>query len=293
MDKQIKAVIDLGTNTFKYVAGRGMDILEDGALSSRLGARLATEGRIGVDAMERGLEVLRDILDRLQRHHPAQILCVGAMTLRTASDAPLFIRKVKDLSGLDVRILSGQEEALLAWKAAHLNQARTESTAVLDIGGGSAELIIGDDEPRFSVSMPLGAVSLTARCIHSDPPLAQELEAARKVAADTLANLDIPGPVRELTVIGGTAVNLAAMQYGPENVEGSELSSEELDSLIRLLVSKPLAERRMIPGLTPSRADIIIAGALVLEQTLKILKLERFRVSTRGIRHALLMELSC
>jgi len=328
VETPILAVIDLGTNTFKYVVGRvidgKLDILDDGALSGRLGREIAKTGAIGAEAMSVAMGVLRDILDRIEVWKPTRTLCVGAMTLRTATDAERFILLLKEATGLPTRVLSGEEEALLAWKAATLGLPAQERRAVLDIGGGSFELITGDAVPGFSHSFALGAVTLTSRCLHHDPPLASELQAARELLKSQLAEHAAKAGSHQITVIGGSAVNLAAMQrhfkLNPAsesvnqsgdsqgafnsktgsyvalnsnltNLDGMAVTQAQLDDLIRVLCSQALPKRRQLTGLNPDRADIIIAGALILDETLRHLGLSSFRVSTRGIRHALLLEM--
>ena len=327
MAKAVLAVIDLGTNTFKYVVAivepqtsssatqpphpsqaeqksvepqtspsalPRIDILADEALSGRLGRELAKTGSIGPEATSEALSVIRDIQVRIGTWKPVNTLCVGAMTLRTAQDAPEFIQALYQATGLRARVLSGDEEARLAWKAATMRLPVLADQAVLDIGGGSFELILGSDQPAFSHSFPLGALTLKDQCICHDPPLETELQEARELVKTQLHQQSVPEKASALIAIGGTAVNLAAIQRSLDSnpdLEGSVISVTELERMLKLFSGMTLAQRRNIPGLTPSRADIIIPGTLILSEVLDHLGLSSFRVSTRGIRHALLTEL--
>lgn len=289
MAKERIAVIDLGTNTFKYtvVEGDQIKILADEALPLRLGAMLEETGNIGEQAMQRGLELLARILEKVSRFQPEEIICVGAMTLRTALDAPLFISLVKEHLGLDIRVLSGMEEATLAWDAAVWDGDPSEPVCVLDIGGGSAELIFGQSEINERYSLRLGAVILSQRFIHADPPATWELMGLQEYIRSQLETLE-PGILpKRMICIGGSAANLAAMQSHISHTKIEEISALQLQGLLESMCDKTLEQRKQIPGLDPQRADIIIAGALMLQETMKWLKLEKTKLSMRGIRHAI------
>lgn len=300
----MKAVIDLGTNTFKYVVARvtdnTLDIILDGALSVRLGEKLDATGSIGIEAMLRGCDALTRILALVRAQNPDKITCVGSMALRTATDAGQFINLVKNSFDLKVNIISGQEEAELAWIAATYGVERNHTKAVLDIGGGSAELIFGREAAAAKHSFPLGAVSLTNRFISSDPPNSDELQRIKDYTDAQLSSVSRgqSQEVLKLIAIGGSAVNLAAMQFyrlnNPEPdlesyLEDAIISEAELNQLVSLLCAQDLATRKTIPGLSPDRADIIISGAIVLQRVLNYLNLKEFGVNTRGIRHGILI----
>lgn len=281
------AILELGTNTFKYVVGTGQKVLLDRVIALRLGAQLQSTGSIGKQNGELAIVQIKEALKSIKAYHPKQIICVGAMTLRSASDARFFVKQLENETGLQLRTLSGEEEARLAWKAATLDCMDSQSKAILDVGGGSVEFIFGKQEIERSFSLPLGAVILTDRFIHEDPPQAQELEALQKHVRLVLDE-NIKGlHSSKLIAIGGSATNLASLNGSKPNISGFELQEK-----LALLSSLPLKERRQLAGLEPQRADIIIAGALVIQEALSFLLLDALQVSYLGVRHALLAELS-
>ncbi|NLO11538.1 MAG: hypothetical protein GX122_03845 [Candidatus Cloacimonetes bacterium] len=291
MQSSPAAVIDLGSNTFKYIVGKrdaeGLNILLDASLTVRLAANLQNDGFLGEEAMHRGMAALMQIIPQLQSYQPSSISAIGSQALRQAQDTPLFLAMVKQQLGLDIRVLSGEEEAQLAWQAATLEQAHRDGLAVLDLGGGSLEVIFGDAVPRYSYSLSLGAVLMTARFIHHDPPLDSELSALAAYTESVLKASLPHHPVSRLMAIGGTTLNLATINRHL-NSDDTTLTAGNLNQLLKLLASLPLIERKKISGLDPQRADIIIAGAVVVREVLRHLGTQELFVCHSGIRHALL-----
>lgn len=281
----------MGSNTFKYIVGKrdaeGLNILLDASLTVRLAANLQNDGFLGEEAMHRGMAALMQIIPQLQSYQPSSISAIGSQALRQARDAPLFLAMVKQRLGLDIRVLSGEEEAQLAWQAATLEQTHKDGLAVLDLGGGSLEVIFGDALPRHSFSLALGAVLMTARFIHHDPPLDSELSAFADYVDVSLKTALPHHPVSRLMAIGGTTLNLAAINLH-QNGDDTTLTAGNLNQLLKLLASEPLDVRRQTPGLDPQRADIIIAGAVVVREVLRHLGTQELFVCHSGIRHALL-----
>ena len=167
---------------------------------------------------------------------------------------------------------------------------------VFDIGGGSTELILGDADGvgRYK-SLDIGAVRLFERFLHSDPPAASELDQARQFASDAFAAFAQPDTPPLIAGIGGTALNIAAVTQGraqpdPDAVHGASLSAAEVAAALSRFSSVPLAERRTIPGLEPKRADVIVAGALILDILLTYFHADQFLLSARGLRYGLLAD---
>lgn len=283
MSKQV-AVLELGTNTFKYVVGSEAGIVLDGALPLRLGADLHTSGGISDEVATQAIGQIKRTMVEIQAFQPQEIVCVGAMTLRMADNASVFIERVKEETGLQMKVLSGDREASLAFKAAALDGMVAGDRAVLDVGGGSAELAFGSHRMEYSYSLPLGAVLLTHRFIDSDPPSESSLQ-AMSAYIHRLLKQNIRGAESSaLIVIGGTARNLAS-------ISGKGiLSKAELQELLDFLKRKPLSERKQIPGLDPGRADIIIAGSLLILEVMELLQLDSFSACEKGVRHAILAE---
>lgn len=283
MSKRV-AVLELGTNTFKYVVGSSAVIVLDRALPLRLGASLHSTGGISEEVAAQAINQIKFTLHEIEAYKPQEIVCVGAMTLRMAYNASEFIKRVKEETGLQMKVLSGDREAGLAFKAANLDGMVTGNKAVLDVGGGSAELAFGSDRVEYSYSLSLGAVLLTDKFVDSDPPSKSSLEAMRAYIHRTLKQNIRGVESSAIIVIGGTARNLA-------NISGkTTMSREELQELYDFLKSKPLDERKQIQGLDPGRADIIIAGGLLIMEVLDVLGLDRFSACEKGVRHAILAE---
>lgn len=283
MSKMV-AVLELGTNTYKYVVGSDEGIVLDGALPLRLGSDLHTTGGISDQVATQAIEQIKRTLAEVRPFEPQEIICVGAMTLRMANNAEAFRGRVREETGLRMGVLSSEQEACLAFKAASAESVMAGAKAVLDVGGGSAELAFGSDEPGYNCSLPLGAVLLTDRFIDSDPPSESSLEAMRSYIRGLLEQ-NIQGMESSaLIVIGGTARNLAS-------ISGKiTLNKEELLGLFDFLKAKPLSERKKIQGLDPGRADIIIAGGLLIMEVMEVLHLDSFSACEKGVRHAILAE---
>ncbi len=295
----IKAVIDLGTNTFKCVIaellGTQYKVIRDYSIAVRLGEGLADKGIITPEASFRAMDVLEKILQHCREQQAQQLVCVGAMTLRTASNAEAFARDVKLRFGLDIIVLDGAREARLIWDAVQAGtDPREAELLVMDIGGGSTEVIRGTAVPETVESLPTGALTLTTRFLKSDPPTPKELAAARDHFLALLPSaFNSPHPGR-LIACGGTATNLAAAylhlsSYDGARVEGTCISRDSLNALLDRFQSMSSEHLRQVPGLQPQRAGIIVGGGIILSTAMQAMRVEEVTVSTAGIRHALLL----
>lgn len=293
----LRAVIDLGTNSLKCLIGRVEDstsIISDRTYPTRLGAELARTGCIGNLAMERNLQTLRQIGQLCAELQVREIICVGAQTLRQASDAAIFRYKVKQSLAWQIIILTPEEEALLAYRAASSLAPSAEDCLVIDSGGGSTEFTFGRGHAiHSSHSLPLGAVLLTQSCIHSDPVSPEDYHRLiEQIRHELQAAFPSPEPITVIGCGGGittiAAVSLELSSYSAERVHGSHLQAMELDRQLALYRRMDLAARKLIPGMDPSRADIILASASIIRQIMQHFQAEQIRVSVRGLRHALL-----
>lgn len=293
-----KAVIDLGTNTFKCVIASvedgGISILKDYSLAVRLGEGLTQSGTIPEEASLRALEALRSILADCRQHHATRVLCVGAMTLRSASNAESFISLIRAETGISVKVLDGSEEAALAWQAALEGCEPAEGeTVVMDIGGGSTELVRGFSTPQSTHSLPIGALTLTSLFLHGDPPVPKALEAARARIRSLIPD-DITSCFSgHVIACGGTVTNFASVglhlnQFDAQRIHDSRMAVEDVDALLDRFAQMTLDHLRQMPGLQPQRASIIIGGGIILSTILAAMGVQDFTVSTCGIRHALL-----
>jgi len=296
------ATIDIGTNTTLLLVARtdpAVDVIEERAEITRLGRGIGSRGALDGEAIARTLGALRDFA-AIARRHDARIAAVGTEALRRAANAAAFLNPAAEILGTQVQVIDGQREAALTFGAvvAAFPDVRVGELVVVDIGGGSTEIVLSSDgEVRFRTSLPLGSVRLTEALIHHDPPTDDE-RAAIAGAVDA-AIRDVPFSSKPATLVGvaGTVTSLAAMalalaSYDPARVHGYRLSRADLGREIGRLGGATQPERERMIGLDPRRADVIFAGALILERVAAAAGVDEVRVSDRGIRWGLLHELA-
>lgn len=296
------AVIEVGTNSIKFLIqqhdqpGRWITVFETVEIC-RLGEGISASGRLRPEAMARNVAVLSKLRQIAQEHQVAGITAIGTMGLRTAANAPEFVQRVEQTCGLTLDIITGEEEAWLAYLAVQSGPSRCAGrTLVIDIGGGSTECILGIG-PRVQqrVSLNVGAIRYTEQFLRSDP--ATHAECARAIAAidRDLATLTGISPLDALIGIGGGLTTLSAVAqrlaaYDRAAIEGFTLTRAEIDRQIASCRTKTIEERKTIVGLQPKRADVILAGALIVARLLRKFDKETLRVSARGVRHGLMQD---
>lgn len=299
------AVIDVGSNTIRSLIvqplpDRSYRILDDEREPVRLASGLTRQGRLSTSAIARGVKVLKRMAEIVRGRGVRRVEVVATSAIRTASNQREFIDRVRSETGLRVRVISGAEEARLAFESAARSFDLAEfPCAVADVGGGSTEVILGvGNHMQRDYSLSLGTVALTEEFLHSDPVKRREFKAMRKRIQRELEAAKIARAPRPQFLIasGGTATSIAQMVMARQGldgrpVQGFEMTQAELLHLRQALLRRTLAELRETPGLSPDRADLIIAGVAILYEVLGHLKANVLRVSTRGIRHALLNRL--
>jgi exopolyphosphatase/guanosine-5'-triphosphate,3'-diphosphate pyrophosphatase len=296
------AVIDAGTNSIKFIVAErdaelGWRTLVDRAEMTRLGEGLVPGGSILDGACERAAAAVADMAAEARRHGVRAIAAVGTAGLRMAANGAQVVELIRARSGVAIEIISGDEEARLAFVAARagLGLARG-SLVIFDTGGGSSQFTFGHDasvDERFSVDV--GAVRLTERFgldrVVADDTLRDALAA---IAAD-LSRLDGRTAPDALAAMGGAVTNLAAVRHGlanydPDIVQGTVLDRTEIDRQIELYRTQDADARRRIVGLQPKRAEVILAGACIVRTVMDKLGKTRLTVSDRGLRHGVLAE---
>ncbi|SHF38928.1 Ppx/GppA phosphatase family protein [Desulforamulus putei] len=287
------AGIDIGTNSTRFllaeVNGDAVHAVKSGLITTRLGQGI-NHGRLLPEAMERTVAAIEEFLKQIRPYHPYGIVAAATSAVRDAANREEFLRLVQQRTGLKVVVLSGEKEAAASYRGVLAGlPVAGDSTMVLDVGGGSTEMIwTGPDGLRY-VSLPVGAVRMTEGG-HTE-------EQIRELLAPTLG--EIKNRQREdlaLVAVGGTATTLAAMslqlaQYRPELVHGYQLTLPEVERLLSLLVAAGSEGRKKIVGLQPERADIILAGVIIVKIVLETLALPCLTVSESDILYGLVWEL--
>jgi exopolyphosphatase/guanosine-5'-triphosphate,3'-diphosphate pyrophosphatase len=295
-------VIDVGTNSVKFhLAERSADgttrTVVDRAEVTRLGEGLDENGKLTPTAMQRTVEAIAGMADEAHRHDATAIVAVGTAGLRIASNRQAFLDAVKARTGVDVEVISGEEEGRLAYVAAtSALPVATGRSVVFDSGGGSSQFTFGEGaqvDERFSVDV--GAVRFTERFGLADAVERETVAAALAAISDELTALDDRPLPASVIGMGGTVTNLAAVKHGlaeydPDVVHGTVLTADEIDGEIELYRNRDTDQRRAIPGLQPARAEVILAGACIVRTILTKLGRDSLTVSDRGLRHGLFLE---
>jgi exopolyphosphatase/guanosine-5'-triphosphate,3'-diphosphate pyrophosphatase len=263
---------------------------------TRLGEGVDATGRLAEGAMRRVYDVLADYREAIDRLKAERTVAIATSAVRESENGEEFRRVLRERFGLDARTISGDEEARLTFLGATSARPRDGTqTLVIDIGGGSTELVVGPpgEPPGFHVSVQAGAVRQTERHIADDPPRSEELAAMARevqgivesaVAAETRAG------VQAGVAVGGTATSLAAIDqeldpYDPERVHGYELGLAACERMLAMLAAMPLERRREVPGLNPARAPTIVAGTVILIESMRAFALDPVEISEADILH--------
>ncbi len=291
--------MDIGTNSIPYIIAElnskgGFLVLDEGAPITKLGDKVRQKGIIQSAGINRTIDAINLIVDKAGKAGVKKVFCSGTQVFRTAKNSSEVIRDIYKNCGLIVEILSGEEEARLAYLAQlAVSKKPSEEISVIDIGGGSTEFIYGIGEKvRYSVSLPLGAINITQEFFKNDPIMEDEYKTAEDFVREELEKVDVPVKSCEFTAIAGTATTLAAMkhklkEYNSNKINGTDYSKTELMDTISILKSMTVCCRKDIAGLEPERADIILAGCLIISSILEIFSKEKFKISSYGVRHGL------
>ncbi len=303
----ILAGIDIGTNSLRLLVAEIGDNtfreLHSERIITRLGQDVDRTGILSREAEERTFAALSDFTAHLPLFSPFRTAAVGTSALRNAANAAGFIKEVKARTGLDITVITGEEEARLTLMGVGrvLKGHSLESALVVDIGGGSTELILTrPGSACVAMSLPLGAVYLTERFIKHDPPTDDEVANLRAAIRDELGHVDrlvpIPKGNRICAGTAGTITTMAAMdqrlaRYDANKITGYVLTRISIDATVRTLVMSTVEERRGIAGLEAGREDIILAGAIIAQEILEWCGCEKILVSDWGLREGIILDL--
>lgn len=270
------AAVDCGTNTIKLLIGALPEVAVREARMVRLGQGVDSTGELADEALGRAFAALDEYAALVAAHPVERIRFCATSATRDAANAQVFADGVYQRLGVHPEVLSGADEAALSYDGAvrNLHVFPAEPVLVIDIGGGSTELILGDRVPRQADSRNVGSVRMHERHLHSDPPTAEEIAAC---VADIDAELDRcpvdTGTAATLVGVAGTITTVAAgvldlPAYDRVVIDQAVLPVDEVRAQVARLLTMTVAQRRALPYLHPGRADVIGAGALILDRVL-------------------------
>jgi exopolyphosphatase/guanosine-5'-triphosphate,3'-diphosphate pyrophosphatase len=297
------AVVDMGTNSTRLlvadVEGGKVKELERRSTVTRLGRGVDTSKQLATEAIEDVASAVGEYIKLYEPLEPDVILALATSAVRDAENSGAFIAELRERFALNARILTGEEEARLTYAGAVVGRPPPDGTLVIDIGGGSTEIVVGSGrEMTFHTSLQLGTVRHTERHIRSDPATASELEALaediRKQLFAELAAADF-FEIHTGIAVAGTPTSLAAIDqeldpYDPERVHGYVLSLDAIQHMYSMLSGKSLEERLKVPGLHPGRAPTIVAGVVILIQAMRAFGLQEIEVSEHDILYGAALE---
>ncbi|MFZ5863620.1 MAG: hypothetical protein ACOYXR_12350 [Nitrospirota bacterium] len=305
----VVAAVDLGTNAFRLLVA---EVSRDGRLTvrhlhrvfPRLGEGVGRTGRLTERAMTRAIDSLAEIRAAMERFPIDAVVSVATSAVREASNAAEFLDRARAKAGLDVEVISGIEEARRTWlgvRAGFAAVGRAVGDAVvMDIGGGSTELIsVRGGEFHDAISLDLGVVKLTERCVRHDPPREDELSRlhaeARRALLGAIPVRDAAGPGLAVigtagTVTAAAVLSMGLTHYEPEFIHDRLIPRSAVRAVAARLAGMTAEQRRTLPSLDRGREDVILAGLAILGETLDLFGAEEVRVSEYGLREGLVID---
>ena len=304
------AVVDIGTNSVRLLiavaSGKKIEsiLFQDGRIT-RLGEGLAEHGSISKNAVERTVAVLSEYADRIRAYAPDRICYVGTSALRQAANQKDVLSRFKEETDVSIRIISGEHEAALTYRGALLGLDEIKGPfLVIDIGGGSSELIVGETTRKFwkAFSLEVGVVTLTEGWFRTDPPTSGEILQVRRYLEERfreIVTIISPYLTAGVTPVGtaGSVTTILSMvrkmvRYDPSIVHGQGLSRQEVSKLFDEILPMKSVDRLALPGLEKGREDIILSGTLILLSILEFFNQAGLVVSACGLREGVVLALA-
>lgn len=308
VEHNVKAVIDIGSNSIKLRVGRQTDSgnieeLLDNSEIVQIGKGFVNGG-IAEDRMRKALNVVTDMVATARKKGAETPYLVGTMALRIASNTDEFIHKIQEATGCGIRVLTGEEEAQYSWGGAVYGispqPSEGQDVVMFDTGGASTEFVFGKGfEANQAKSLTIGAVTLTEKFLGAGPVPHDSLEAALNYGENLLRENGIKRATQAVPFViglGGGPVAMASVKRGLDtsdfsNLHGTTLSQDDLKGQIQLYTPLTLEERQKIIGLSPLRANVILGSVCIVLCALRALDVYSCTVSLNGLRHAVLKEL--
>ena len=298
------AAIDIGTNSIRLLKA---EILDGRLISgpkelnmTRIGEGVNETGMLSEDGMRRSVEALVDFNQKAKAWGAKHIFALATSAVRDAGNRQVFLNRVKEACGLEIEVISGEHEARIGYLGVLAGLEGVEDNIlVIDVGGGSTELIVGDASGiKFAHSANVGAVRMTGKHIKSDPISETEYMAVQEDISnitEQVINKLSEHTISKAVGIGGTATTLGAMklemqEYDRYKIQSSSVSAIEIEQMNEKLKCLNIKQRQEIKGLQPKRADIILAGAMVIEHVLTSMNISDLYVSDYDNLEGCLME---
>lgn len=301
-DAQRLAIIDMGSNSFRlivveYVPRLSFKIVDEVREVVRLSEGMADADIMSVAAMDRAARAMRIYAAFCQSSGIDEILAVGTSAIREARNRAYFLKRIMAESGIPVRVLAGEEEAYYAYLAA-VNSTPLTDGFVLDLGGGSIEIIrVENRRLANALSLPLGAVRTTELFLKDDPVSPRDLKKLQQHMAEQYAAIDWFRFAPGMTMVGeGGSLRLIGRliqkekRYPLDTLHGYVMSLDEIDGIVDELASMTVAERYRLSGMKGDRADISLAGAVVVAEALRASGAKTMTISSQGLREGLFYE---
>jgi len=311
MQNKTVAAIDIGTNTFRLLIGivhydldknnySFKEIASDRRIT-RLGEGMHESGDLSAEAMARGINALKDFSDIISANNVYQTSAVATSALRDAGNSAEFIRQVRDRTGIDINVITGEKEAELTASGILMDMVQPESLLMIDIGGGSTELIFTDNKRTSLMSLNMGVVHLAAEYMKNDPPSADDL---KRMEDEITGNLtqgtsEVINRITPETVMLGTAGTITALAsmaqklqaYDHDKIHNYRLTTDRIQEIFSEISLLSSDERAGHIPFEPSRLDIIVPGTLILLTLMKIFGFNDMIVSNYGLREGIIIDL--
>ena len=293
------ASIDIGTNTILLLIAevnlesRQIKTIENFYRIPRIGKGLSPGNQMPDENIKRMFDALTEYFEIINKYNCEKVLVTGTNALRIASNTPSIIREIKEKFGYELNVITGKDEAKLSYLGAVNDYQQNKNILVIDIGGGSSEIIFGTERDiHFSKSYPVGVVTLTEKFFKSDPPDINDIENFIEHLQDFLNEVSNKvGKIDTGIAIAGTPTTLACIKlklkyYNEDLVEGSTLNKRELRDFVEEL-SKLNSEEiiQKYSSIVKGREDVLLAGTIILSEIVKSLNIPEVKVSTKGIRY--------
>lgn len=288
------AALDLGSNTSLLLIaevenGRLVKVYHDETRVTRMGQGVHANRTLHPDALIRMDDCLRDYSAVIARHGCDKVIAVATSAARDVKNGG-DLMALGHRHKIPIHIISGDKEAQLTFRGALCDRDDLRGLAVIDVGGGSTEVITGDEREAHGTSVDVGSVRLTEMYVTKHPIAKKELERVRKYSDQAFAKAPLPkGPFREVVAVAGTPTTLAGIdqerEFDEKYIHGYKLKAATIENWIERLAAMTVEQREALKGMQPKRADVIVTGSVILLGAMRALGQNEATVSTRGVRY--------